>query len=178
MQPLPGRGRLEFWLFCFNVFMYVCFCKHACMCMFLRGPEVSLHLFSIAFHPGVLRGGSPVHPPGASQLRDAPVSASPSAEKNKHAPARQASTCRSRDRTHVPVHVGLAVSQLSHLPARMCSLPQAGQMPGASIPREFLACFQRATAAHTHSSSPLSSEQDQVTEKPQKLTYTTSRTWS
>lgn len=115
---------------------------------------------------------------GASQLRDAPVSASPSAEKNKHAPARQASTCRSRDRTHAPVLVWLAVSQLSHLPARMCSLPQAGQMPGASIPREFLACFQRATAAHTHSSSPLSSGQDQVTEKPQKLTYTTSRTWS
>lgn len=78
MQLLQGRGQLEFWLFCFIVFMYVCFCKHACMCMFLQGPEVSLCLFSIAFHP---EGGLTSSSTWASQLRDAPVSASPSAEK-------------------------------------------------------------------------------------------------
>lgn len=113
---------------------------------------------------------------GTSQLRDAPVSPPPVLRKistHQHARLQHAGLG-----IELMSLVWLAVSQLSHLPARMCSLPQAGQMPGASIPREFLACFQRATAAHTHSSSPLSSEQDQVTEKPQKLTYTTSRTWS
>lgn len=34
MWLLQGGGVPEFWLFCFNVFMYVCFCKHAFMYMF------------------------------------------------------------------------------------------------------------------------------------------------